>query len=197
VRLYHRDGAGRPPRVAWALEEAGGDYEVVIVAKDQGDGAEHRSRHPLERVPVLEDDEGFLYESAALCLHVADQNPDAGLIAPIGTRARALAYQWTLFAMTELEPAIIEAYRQRESDPPRSEAALERFDRASGAVEDALDGHEFLIADRFSIADVVVASVLAITRRFGERELLAPRTAAYLARMEQRPARMRAYAALA
>ena len=179
------------------MEEAGAEYEVVRLSLEQTHGEEHRHRHPLERVPVLEDHEGALFESTALCLHVADLYPDGALISAPGTRERALAYQWSLFAMTELEPAIIEAYRNRESDPQRSEAALERFRGAAAAVDDALGEQEYLIADSFSIADVVVSSVLAISRRFDDAELLPPRAAAYLARMEQRPARVRAYAALA
>ena len=85
-RLYHREGAGRPPRVRWALEEAGVSYEYVVMDEDEGHGPEHAERHPLGRVPVLETDEGLLFESAALCLHIADSNPDANLIAPLGTR---------------------------------------------------------------------------------------------------------------
>lgn len=181
--------------MAWALEEAGAPYEVVRLEIDDTHGEEHRRRHPLERVPVLEDDEGFLFESAALCLQVADTNPQSGLIAAPGTRERALAYQWVLFAMTELEPAAVEAYRFRESDPERSQAALERFLRAASVIDDALAQRDFLIGDHLSVADVVVASVLAISRRFGEAELLPPRADAYLARMELRPARVRAYAA--
>jgi glutathione S-transferase len=197
VRLYTREGAGRPPRVAWALEEAGAPYEVVRLTLEQTHGDDHRRRHPLERVPVLEDDEGLLYESAGLCLHVADLHPEAGLLAPIGTRQRALAYQWSVFAMTEIEPAIIEAYRYREFDPERAEAAMERFRRAAAAVEAALAEHDYVIGDRFSVADITVSSVLTIAKRFEDPELLPPKITAYLERLEQRPARQRAYLALA
>ena len=85
-RLYHREGAGRPPRVRWAFEEAGAPYEWVVMDDGTGHGAEHARRHPLGRVPVLESDDGLVYESAALCLHVADLNPAAGLISAPGTR---------------------------------------------------------------------------------------------------------------
>jgi glutathione S-transferase len=196
VRLYSREGAGRPPRVAWALEEAAAPYEVVRLTLEETHSEGHRRRHPLERVPVLEDDEGLLFESTGLCLHVADLHPQAGLIATIGTRQRALAYQWSVFAMTELEPAIIEAYRQRELDPERAEAALERFRLAAAAVEAALDEHDYLIDDRFSVADIIVGSVLTIAKRFDDPGLLPPRITAYLGRLEQRPARQRAFAAL-
>ena len=81
--------------------------------------------------------------------------------------------------------------------PERSAAGLERFAGAVAAVEDALGEEDFILGERFSIADVIVSSVLAISRRFEDPQLLPPRTADYLARMEQRPARVRAYAALA
>ena len=197
MRLYSRDGAGRPPRVAWVLEEAAAPYEVVRLTLEETHSDGHRQRHPLERVPVLEDEEGVLFESTGLCLHVADLHPQAGLIAGIGTRQRALAYQWSLFAMTELEPAVIEAYRQLEADPERAEAAAERFRRGAAAVEAALDQRDYLIDDRFSVADIIVGSVLAIARRIDDPDLLSPRLTAYLERLEQRPARQRAYLALA
>lgn len=197
MRLYSREGAGRPPRVAWALEEVGAQYEVARLTPDETQSDDHRRRHPLGRVPVLEDDEGFLFESAGLCLHVADLHPEAGLIAPVGTHQRALAYQWSVFAMSELEPAIIELYRYRETDPHRAEAAAERFRLGAAAVEAALDEHDYLIGDRFSVADVIVSSVLAIAKRIEGMQLLPAKITAYLDRLEQRPARQRAYAALA
>jgi glutathione S-transferase len=170
---------------------------VVRLTLEETQSSEHRRRHPLERVPVLEDDEGLLFESTGLCLHVADLHADAALIAAVGTRQRALAYQWSLFAMTELEPAIIEAYRQRDDDPERSAAAAERFLRAAAAVEAVLEQNDYLIDDRFSVADIVVGSVLMIAKRFDDPALLPPRITAYLGRLEQRPARQRAYLALA
>ena len=72
MRLYHREHAGRPIRVAWMLEELGEPYEVTVMTREESKGEEHRARHPLGRVPVLEDDEGFVFESAAICLHLAD-----------------------------------------------------------------------------------------------------------------------------
>ncbi len=84
-RLYHREGAGRPRRVRWALEETGAPYEWIVLDEVSGHSAEHARRHPLGRVPVLETDDGMLYESAALCLHVADLYPDAKLIPPLGS----------------------------------------------------------------------------------------------------------------
>jgi glutathione S-transferase len=72
MRLYHREHAGRPIRVAWVLEELGEPYEITVMTREESKGEEHRVRHPLGRVPVIEDEDGFVFESAAICLHLAD-----------------------------------------------------------------------------------------------------------------------------
>jgi glutathione S-transferase len=192
-RLYQREGAGRPPRVRWALEEAGAPYEYVVMDQEAGKSEEHARRHPLGRVPVLESDEGLLFESAALCLHVADLNPDAGLIPAPGTHERALVYQWTLFAMTELEQAMLRAYTARRGDDPKAAASADaRLAKAFAVLADALAGKDYVTGDRFTIADVVVGGVCESARHY---ELFTdqPNVCAYLERLDARPAKQRAY----
>src|SRR5689334_3383667 len=94
LKVFHREHAGRPLRVAWTLEELGEPYELEAMTYEQGTSEEHRARHPLVRVPVLQEDEGYVFESAAICLHLADLDPDLRLTAPLATHERALVYQW-------------------------------------------------------------------------------------------------------
>jgi glutathione S-transferase len=192
MRLFHREHAGRPIRVAWVLEELGVPYEVTAMTREEGRSEEHRARHPLGRVPVLEDSEGFVFESAAICLHLADLHPDAGLVPAAGTHDRALVYQWTVFAPAELEPPLIEAAMQAERDPERAASARRRFDAATGAVSDALEGTDYLVGGRFTVADVLVGSALAFTARVGLADGLPENVTEYLARLAQRPAYQRA-----
>jgi Glutathione S-transferase len=193
LRLHHRDRAGRPLRVRWALEEAGADYDFAVMTQEEGESEEHKQRHPLGRVPVLETDDGYLFESAALCLQVADLHPGANLIPPPGTYERGLVYQWTIFAMSELEPAIIRAYTAaRDGDAERTKSTQERLTNLFAALERTLEGQDFLIGDNFTIADVVVGGVLVAAQR---RELMpgSPNVTAYLDRLNARPAKQRAY----
>jgi glutathione S-transferase len=192
VRLYHV-APSRSTRVLWLLEEIGQPYELTLLKGEERQTDEHRRRHPLGRVPVLEDERGFLFESAALCLQLADAYPDAHLNWPLATHERGLVYQWTLFAMTELEPAILDARSHREDDPARAQTAIERFLAAAAAVEDALYGHQYLVGERFSVADLVCAAVLIIAKNAGLTDEL-PNVNAYLERLEARPARQRATA---
>ncbi len=126
-------------------------------------------------------------------MQLADLYPDAKLNWPIATHERGLVYQWTVFAMTELEPAITEARRHREDDPARAQAGVERFQAAAAAVEQALDGHECLVGERFSVADLVCGAVLISAKTAGLTDEL-PNINAYLERLEARPSRQRATA---
>ena len=193
-RLYQREGAGRPPRVRWALEEVGASYDYVVMDKEEGRGPEHAERHPLGRVPVLETEEGLLFESAALCLHIADSYPEAHLITAPGTHARALVYQWAFFAMTELEAAVLRLYTARHGDDPETLVkAEERMAKVAAALEAGLDGEPYLVGPRFTIADVIVGGVLESARKY-EVSPDSPPLLAYLEGLDARPAKQRAYA---
>jgi glutathione S-transferase len=189
LRLYAREGAGRPPRVRWALEEVGEPYELVTLTREQTTEPAHLARHPLGRVPVLEDDEGMLFESAALVLQVADRHPESGLNAPLGTRERGLVYQWVLFAMSELGPALAPA-RRPDADPA---AVMEALAPMAAALEAALRGREYLVGDHLTAADIVTVGMFNLPRL---RALLPPEgpLLAYIERLMERPAYKRAYA---
>jgi len=179
--------------VRWALEEVGAPYEYVVMDKEVGHGEEHARRHPLGRVPVLESDEGLLFESAALCLHIADLHPDAGLIPAIGTHERAQVYQWAFFAMTELEPAMLRAYSARRgTDADATAAAEASLVKVFDVLGSALDGNTYVMGDRFTVADIVVGGVCESARKY---DVLpdSPNVRAYLEHLDTRPAKQRAY----
>jgi glutathione S-transferase len=195
MRIYHRPGAGRPIRVIWTLEELGVPYELVVMSPEEVAG-EHLLRHPLGRVPVLEDEGGTVFESSAVCLHLADLRPEGGLIPAVGTHERALVYQWAFFAMTEIEAPAIESRRTREKSAEVADAAAERVRAAVAVIGDALDGRACLVADRFTVADVIASEVVRIAVRVGAVQASGP-IAGYLSAMEARPARQRAAAQFA
>jgi glutathione S-transferase len=193
MRLYHVPNT-RSNRVLWLLEEIGEPYDLTLMTADERRGEEHATRHPLGRVPVVEDEEGFVFESLAILLHIADLHPEAGLIPPVGSHDRARVYQWSVFAMTELEPAVLEVLvARRGEDKERADAGAEAFRDAAAVIEAALDEGDYLVGGRFTVADLVCGAVLLFGRRFELIEGM-PRIAAYLERLESRPARDRANA---
>jgi len=143
-RLYYMPRT-RSSRVLWTLEEIGAPYELTKIPGAQRRSPEHLARHPLGRVPALELADGTtIFESAAICLQLADLNPDAGLIGPIGSAERARVYQWVLFSMSELEASL---YRSIRSDAGAESPELDRFTEAATALEAALGEHDWLLDD--------------------------------------------------
>jgi glutathione S-transferase len=185
VRLYYMPRT-RSSRALWMLEEIGAPYELTEIAGAERRSAAHLDRHPLGRVPTLELEDGtIMFESAAICLQLADLHPEAGLTAPLGSAERALVYQWVLFAMTELEGPLFRWLAELRDGVTES-PARQRFTGAAGALEAALDGHDWVLSERFTVADVLCASILTGAN---SRELLEPWPGlrAYVARAEARP----------
>src|SRR3954471_8488872 len=111
MRLYHQPRS-RSVRALWALEEAGADYDLQLISREDKQSPWYRALHPLGRSPVAEFDEGPVFESAAIVWQGGDAPPQAGLTATVGSHARALQYQWSFFAASEIEPQLNEIARQ-------------------------------------------------------------------------------------
>jgi glutathione S-transferase len=175
------------------LEEIGAAYDLTEIAGSERRSDEHLRRHPLGRVPALQLGDGTaMFESAAICLQLADLNPDARLIGPVGSTERGLVYQWVVFAVAELEAPLFRWIREL-GEGITDSPSRDRFTQAAGAVRAELAERDWLVDDRFSVADVMCASVL---QGANSRELLRPWPAleAYVHRSEARPAYARAAA---
>jgi glutathione S-transferase len=185
-RLYHSPGS-RSTRVLWMLHEIGAPYDLTVITRDERRGPEHRERHPLGRVPVIElDDGGYMFESVAICLQLADLHPDAGLIGALGSPQRAQAYQWSVFALAEIEGALLSMRQAGEAQQDLG-PYVERFGLAVEALTPALRDGDWLIDNAFSVADLLCASVLGLAH---SRGLLGDHAvaSAFVERAQARPA---------
>ena len=83
------------------LEEIGAPFELRLVdRKSEGQkDPDYMKLNPMGRIPTLVDGELVLFESAAICLHLADMHPEAGLVPALGTAQRAHCYKWLMFLM--------------------------------------------------------------------------------------------------
>jgi glutathione S-transferase len=189
MKLYYVPRT-RSTRPRWMLEELGVPYELIRLDPSKGEtrSEEHTERHPLQHVPVLETRDGSIFESAAIVLHLADLYPEKRLLGAPGTQARALAYQWLFFAMTELEPPCLEFMmlkRANKHDEAPGAAVREKFSLAIRPLERRLSSSEHLVGEAFSAADVVVGSVLVWANSMG-LVADAPNITGYLDRIKAR-----------
>lgn len=192
-RLYFMPRT-RSIRALWMLEEIGRDYDLTQIFGAERRSTEHLRRHPLGRVPALELDDGTtMFESAAICLQLADMNPAAGLIPPLRSTKRALTYQWVLFSVTELEAPLFRWIHEIRTGTAAEPDSRDRFRAGAAAIASALDGRDWLVGETFTVADLMCASVL---QGANARGLLDPwpRLEAYVQQSESRPAYSRAAA---
>ena len=99
ITLYEF-GPTRSQRVRWTLLELDLPFKSIETPPGSDDVAQV---HPMAKIPAVLLDHAPMYESAAICTHLADCHPDRGLIPATGTRQRALHEQWTAFVQTEIE----------------------------------------------------------------------------------------------
>jgi glutathione S-transferase len=182
----------RATRPRWALEELGVPYELVRLDSSKGEThtAPHLLRHPLGHVPVLETDEGSIFESAAIVMHLADLYPEKKLIPPPGTFERARCYQWLFFAMSEVEAATLKVAahaRAKTTESPEAHEAKAAVMKVLAPLETHLGGSEYLLSSGFSVADVVLGSVVLWAHVLGAVSG-APNLSAYITRLKARPA---------
>ncbi len=165
-------GFNRSARCRWTLEEAGVEYTSVD-RRGLSSADELRQFHPLAKIPAAVIDGQALFESAAICTHIADRVPAANLIASPGTFARAQHDQWVSFCLTEMESWLWNSYLNTTVLPEeqRNETVVEQntvmFKRSALVLDAHLAEHEYLVEDRFTVTDIIVGWCVNWGRRQG------------------------------
>ncbi len=188
-------GLVRDVRVRWACEEAGLAYaEHLIDVRAKPDG--YALLQPWQQVPALQDGEIHWFESGAILLHLAENNPN---LLPANGQTRADALSWFVGALNSVEPWAMElanvAFFAREEEwaTLRRPSLDQAIARRLAPVAQRLAGREWL-AGGFTVADIAMVHVLLSIDRAGDLVSADPVLAAYLARGLARPAWQRALA---
>ena len=164
----------RAGRVIWLLEELGLEYNVNKMSFSPQDlkSEEHRARHPLGRVPVLEDDEITIYESGAIIEYILERHKNGGL-KPTVTNINYPRYlQWFHYTEGMVMPPINTIVVQTVLLPPerQDENVLQQAKRllvkTLYPVEKALEVGPYLIGE-FSAADIMLGHACFMSNRLG------------------------------
>ena len=153
----------RAGRIIWLLEELGLDYEVNIMpfTKEGLKSEEHRSRHALGRVPVLEDGDVSIYESGAIVQYILERHKDGGLKPSVDSPEFPFYLQWFHYCEGMVMPPMNQIVVQTILLPPdrRDENVLKQaqklLSKSLAPVNETLAGKDYLIGD-FSAADIML-----------------------------------------
>jgi glutathione S-transferase len=175
------------------LEEIGAPYELVRVNIRAGEQGAHNfcNINPMKKLPALDDQGVHVAESGAVLLYLADKFPAAGLGATLDDPLRGRFLQWLFFTPGCLEPAMAEKIVGSAGNT--FSFGWGDFRRVTHAVDAALEEGEWLVGERFTAADLLLASTLQIAFM---AKLLEPtgRIGDYVERAASRDAHVRATA---
>ncbi|MEM9668400.1 MAG: glutathione S-transferase family protein [Pseudomonadota bacterium] len=189
----------RAGRIIWLMEELGLPYEVNRMAFHPKDlkSDEHRARHPLGRIPVLEDGDVMIYESGAIIEYVLARhanNEGGGGLKPAVDAPEFPAYlQWFHYCEGMVMPPIntIVVHTLLLPEDRRDATALGQAQRlltkAIAPVDETLAGKDYLIGD-FSAADLMLGHSCFMANRLGCVPDEMANLKAYVQRISERPA---------
>lgn len=191
MRLYWAPKT-RSLRVLWMLEEIGAPYERVLVdlAKGGQRTPAYHAINPMEKVPALQDGDACVAESGAIIAYLAEKFPQAGLAPAIGAATRGRYLQWLFFSGSCIEGAITQKFANVQI--PEHTAGWGSFDKVFNVLAEVVSASPYLLGDRFSAADVLIASDLNFVINVFKMLEPRPEFTAYIARCLSRPARERA-----
>ena len=200
MKIHHAPNS-RSVRALWLFNELGLPYELEIYPL--GDKSmrtpEYLRVHPLGRVPALEDGDLTIFESGAIVQYVLDKYGEGAMVPTAGSTDYPTYLQWLHYAegmiMPQINIIVVETIflpeeRRNQTNVDRATKLLTRM---LTAVDVHLQDREFL-AGEFSGADIMTGHACIVSGRLGADISDKPNVAAYIDRLEARPALQKAWA---
>jgi glutathione S-transferase len=185
--------ASRAARALWMVNELGVPFEHIALEMKDLKNPDYIKINPNGKVPAMIDGDLTLFESMAINLYLAKKYNKDGMW-PSSIEDQARAYQWSFWAMTEIEKLLLTILVDMFMTPPdsRNPAAVAEAQKAVAkpfkVLNGALQGHDYLLGASFTVADLNVASVCTWARLIKFDFAPYPNVGSWLERCLSRPA---------
>jgi len=196
--FYYPGNASMAPHIV--LEEIGEAFELVKVERgvNAHKSADYLRLNPNGLIPVYVEGSMVLYETAAICLHLADTHPESGMAPLLATPERAAFYKWLMWLSNTLQTAlIVYFYPERWVDAGNESGARQVQAHAESKIASLLEQLEaqlqqsegpWLLGAQYTVLDPYALMLCRWTRGFAQPARTWPLLGAYLQRMLARPA---------
>ena len=201
MKIFHAPNT-RSVRIVWLFEELGLPYEIEKFKL--GDASmrapEYIKVHPMGRVPALQDGDTTLVESGAIVEYVLARHGNGRMVPPVASPEFPRYLQWLHYAEGMIMPPVNIIVVETILLPPERrnqvnvDRAVKLLSRMLSAVDVGLEGRDYLAGD-FSGADIMTGHACTVAKRLGADVSDKPNVAAYIERLNARPAMRKAWAA--
>jgi glutathione S-transferase len=190
MKLYFRPGVcSLSPHIV--LRELGLPFDLERVDNKSGktaEGQDFRSINPKGYVPALQLDDGtLLTEGAAIVQYLADRKPEAQLAPKSGSVERYKLQEWLNYIATELHKSFGQPLFATASDEAK-QVVREAYGKKLDFLAQVLEKREFLMGERFTVADAYLFTVLSWSNGRGIQLERWPALKRYFDRIAARPA---------
>jgi len=190
MKLYYSPGAcSMAPHIV--AREAGHKIEIEkvdIPAKKTAGGEDYWAINPKGYVPALKMDNGqVLTEVGVIIQYLADQKPESGLTAKMGTMERYRQMEAVNFAATEIHKQLGALFNPKMT-PEMKEVQLGTVERRFNALEKLLAGKQYITGEKYTVADAYLFTVLNWTKGLKIELDKWPNIKNFVARVAARPA---------
>lgn len=197
MKLYIKPGAcSLSPHII--LRESGMDFSTIkvdLATKRTENGEDYLTINPKGQVPaLLLDDGSLLTEGAVIVQFLADKVPDRQLLAPVGSLTRYHTLEWLNFIATELHKGFTPLFKPTTPEEYKL-TVREQLEQKLAYVNDELNGKQWLMGLRFTIADAYLFTVVRWAYALGLDVQGLTHLDAFMTRMNNRPAVAAALAA--
>ena len=160
IRLFYYPGnASFAPHCL--LKHVNAEYQLELVDRlgGQHKTQEYLSLNPAGRIPVLVIDDQPIFESAAICIHIAELFPSYELIPPIGDPLRPIFFQWLSYLNNTLQSELmIRHYPHYHTDQPSTISGIitaqdQRIAHVLSLIDKQLEGKTFVLGEQLSVCD--------------------------------------------
>jgi len=192
----------RAQRSLWLLEELGLPYELNRMEFNPKDlkSDEHKARHPLGRIPVLDDGDISIFESGAIAEYILERHKNGGLKPAVDDPLYPEYLQWFHYCEGMVMPPVNTIVVHTLLLPPERQDETVRgqaqrlLTRALAPVNEAMEGREYILGD-FSAVDTMLGHAIYMSNRLGCVTDEMTNLKAYVERLETRPAFQKAMSA--
>lgn len=197
--VLHHCVSARSLRPLWMLEELGLPYELRLLPfPPRAHARPYLALNPLGTVPLLEDGDTRMSESAAMCQYLAARHSAGQLDVAVSETAYGAYLNWLHMSDATLTFPQTLVLRYTHFEPPERQQPQVATDYSRWflarlrAVDATVQQHTYLCAERFTAADVAVGYALLLAQHLGLDAQFPPAVAAYWQRLRERPAFQRA-----
>jgi glutathione S-transferase len=192
-----------PRNASWAphlvLVEMGVDFELILVDRksSQQKSADYLRLNPTGRIPTLvetnaDSKETVIFESAAICLYLCENNPQCNLV-PKHSNERAKFFQWLFYLNSSLQPELmVYFYPQKHTTDQNIRAIVEaqeiRISEMFSLIDKELENKEFLVGSSVSVCDYFLFMLSHWASGLSKPPLSFPELGRYLRKISKREA---------